>query len=50
LAYALGGFLLLVCVVFYAAVETWRELRHDQQQMAEAKRTANINHRELVPR
>jgi hypothetical protein len=44
MAYAVGGISVLLGVVIYAALETRRELRHDQQQLAEAERTANMSH------
>jgi hypothetical protein len=44
MAYAVGGIVCLLGVVGYAAIETRRELRHDQQQLAETERPAAINH------
>jgi hypothetical protein len=45
MAYAMGGIVFLLGVVGYAAIETRRELRHDQQQkLAEAERPTTINH------
>ena len=38
MAYALGGILLLVSVVLYAAVETRFELRRDQQYLEKTER------------
>jgi hypothetical protein len=44
MAYAVGGIVFLLGVVGYAAIESHRELRHDQQLLAEAEKTATINH------
>ncbi len=38
MAYAVGGIVFLLGVVGYAAVETRRELRHDQRLLAEAEK------------
>jgi hypothetical protein len=43
MAYAVGGLLFLLGIVGYAAVETWRELLHDQQQIAQAEKGSGID-------
>jgi hypothetical protein len=48
MAYGVGGILFLLCVVGYAAVETRLELRHDQQQMAEAETSSGVDHARML--
>jgi hypothetical protein len=40
MVYAVEGTLLLLGIIGYAAIETYLELRRDQQQIAEAERAA----------
>ena len=49
MAYAVGGIVFLLGVVGYAAIETWLELRHDQQQMAEAETSSGVDHPGMLP-